>query len=99
MLRARNWPEPRDVCHSEGWQPDAGAPASRFTFAPVSPFSPFTLLVCTVCVSVSTEVNKQIDLWLCRSIDDLRKSRGLHSVSAYRHSLYIQVHACGCGAE
>ena len=29
-------------------------------------------------------------------IDDLRKSRGLHSVSAYRHGLYyIQVHACG----
>ena len=32
-------------------------------------------------------------------IDDLRKSRGLHSVSAYRHGLYIQVHACGCSAE
>ena len=26
-------------------------------------------------------------------IDDLRKSRGLHSVSAYRHGLYIQVQA------
>ena len=55
------------MCHSEGWQPDAGAPASRFTFAPVSPFSPFTLLVYTVCVSVSMQVNKQIDLWICRS--------------------------------
>ena len=32
------------------------------------------------------------------STDDLRKSRGLHSVSAYRHGLYIQVHACGCSA-
>ena len=32
-------------------------------------------------------------------IDDLRKSRGLHSVSAYRHGLYIQVQACGCSAE
>ena len=32
-------------------------------------------------------------------IDDLRKSRGLHSVSAYRHGLYIHVHACGCSAE
>ena len=32
-------------------------------------------------------------------IDDLRKSRGLHSVSAYRYGLYIQVHACGCSAE
>ena len=26
---------------------------------------------------------------MCREIDDLRKSRGLHSVSAYRHGLYI----------
>ena len=33
------------------------------------------------------------------TIDDLRKSRGLHSVNAYRHGLYIQVHACGCSAE
>ena len=33
-------------------------------------------------------------------IDDLRKSMGLHSVSAYRHGLYIiQVQACGCSAE
>ena len=32
-------------------------------------------------------------------IDDLRKSRGLHSVSAYRHGLHIQVQACGCSAE
>ena len=32
-------------------------------------------------------------------IDDLQKSRGLHSVSAYRHGLYIQVQACGCSAE
>ena len=31
--------------------------------------------------------------------DDLRKSRGQHSVSAYRHGLYIQVQACGCSAE
>ena len=28
----------------------------------------------------------------------LRKSRGLNSVSAYRHGLYIQVHAWGCSA-
>ena len=37
-----------------------------------------------------------------RVIDDLQKSRGLYSVSAYRHGLYIysiQVHACGCSAE
>ena len=32
-------------------------------------------------------------------IDDLRKSRELHSVSAYRHGLSTQVHACGCSAE
>ena len=32
-------------------------------------------------------------------IDDLRKSRRLHSVSAYRHDLYVQVQACGCSAE
>ena len=32
------------------------------------------------------------------STDDLWKSRGLHSVSAYRHDLYIQVNACGCSA-
>ena len=32
-------------------------------------------------------------------IDDHRKSRGLHSVSAYRHGLKIQVHTCGCSAE
>ena len=32
-------------------------------------------------------------------IDDLRKSSGLHSVSAHRHGLYIQVQACGCSAE
>ena len=32
-------------------------------------------------------------------IDDLWKSRGLHSVSAYKHGLSIQVHACGCSAE
>ena len=47
--------------------PQRRLPASRFTFAPVSPFSPFTLLVYPVCVSVSMQVNKQIDLWLCRS--------------------------------
>ena len=28
-------------------------------------------------------------LWKCLLIDNLRKSRGLHSVSAYRHGLYI----------
>ena len=35
------------------------------------------------------------------TIDDLRKSRGQHSVSDYRHGLYIciQVPACGCSAE
>ena len=33
------------------------------------------------------------------TIDDLRKSRGLHSVSACRRGLYIQVQACGCSAE
>ena len=33
------------------------------------------------------------------AVDDLRKSRGLHSVSAYRYGLYIQVHACRCSAE
>ena len=33
------------------------------------------------------------------SIDDLRKSRGLHSISAYKHGLSIQVPACGCSAE
>ena len=33
------------------------------------------------------------------AIDDLRKSRGLHSVSAYRHGPYIQVHACGCSDD
>ena len=32
-------------------------------------------------------------------IDDLRKFRGLLSVSVYRHGLYIQVQACGCSAE
>ena len=32
-------------------------------------------------------------------IDDLRKSRGLPSVGAYRYSLYIKVHDCGCSAE
>ena len=31
--------------------------------------------------------------------DDLRKSRGLHSVSAYKHGLYKQVYACGYSAE
>ena len=30
------------------------------------------------------------------AIDDLQRSRGLHSVSAYRHGLY---YACGCSAE
>jgi len=33
------------------------------------------------------------------AIDDLRKSWGLHLVSAYRHGLYMQVHACRCSAE
>ena len=33
------------------------------------------------------------------TIDDLRKSRGMHSVSAHGHGLSTQVHAYRCSAE
>ena len=54
-----------------------------------------------VCVCVrereretETETETETERLNLFSIEDLRKSRGLHSVSAYR-----QVHACGCSAE
>ena len=39
---------------------------------------PLTSLIMNSCILTDTT-----------SIDDLRKSRGLHSVSVYRHGLYI----------
>ena len=46
-----------------------------------------------LCVRV--KINKRsfepfcVWIYFFKSIDDLRKSRGLHSVNAYRHGLYM----------
>ena len=62
-------------------------------------FSPLFSFVHLVPVCQNVFLIPLVGLDIPCTIDDLRKSRGLNSVSAYRHGLYIQVHACGCSAE